>query len=497
MELLQLSQTNKPLRLKSYIIMLIMIFALLGANQVAVRANDDMNLEQVLLGAVEESNELADERRAVISLEREIAKLKANLGWQYDLKLSYNRGEQVQLSDDRTDEPVESLGTQERYNISIGGGRSFLFGLNLTTDLTVIDSQDLNFDDLRDDWQLDLGANLRLWPRTPSDFEKNIDKLENNLALARLELEEAEGEFFLELAGDYIEIIFLEKRQENNLENLEIAERRLARIEQRKEISEAGELELAEARLALRQVDRAYQSTERNLGRLKTDFEKKVAINVEIDYGLIDQAEELLIEGKDSIDNRIENYLANFSEVIRDSQVNSLEYSRLIQSLSEAEQELEWHDNEDSFEINLSATTEVNSGSWQAGFNISYPLYDGGFKGYEREELVAEIEIVNLNLEEFIFNLEQGLEAELDGLIIKLDELEDKEIEKEMSRLSFLQEEEAREIGAIDELELLEAELDYEAAIIDYDEARLELAIDLLKFEQRPGYWSMEESLNE
>ncbi len=226
-------------------------------------------------------------------------------------------------------------------------------------------------------------------------------------------------------------------------------------------------------------------------------MKKKTALNNEIDYGLFDQVEELLVNKQGPIDERISDYLANFSEVLSNSQKNSLQYSRLMQSLAEAEQELEWHDQEDSFEIDLSGTTELNEGSWQAGFSISYPLYDGGVSGYDREDIVAEIETVSLNIEEFIFNLEQGLEAELDGLIIKQDELEDKEIEKEMSRLSFLQEEEARELGAIDELELLEAELNYEAAIIDYEEARLELALDLLEFEQKPGYWSMEEIINE
>ena len=496
MEFLQLSQTRKTLSLGSYIIILMIMLALFSVNPVGVNAADDINLQQLLLTAVEDSDELADERRNVVDLEREIARLKANAGWQYDLNMSYFRGEQVQLSDDRSGLSEQS-GTQERYNISIDGGRSFLAGFNLTTDLTILDSADLDFDEVVDNWQLDLGLSLRLWPRTPTELARSLDNLENNLALARLELTEARDELFLELAGDYIEIMFLEMRQENNLANLEIAERRLARIEERKEIGEAGELELAEARLALRQADRGYQSTERTLARLKENFEKKAALNHQIDYGLINQIEELLVDDLGSIGERINDYLVNFSDIARDSQINSLQYSRLMQSLSEAEQELEWHDKEDSFEVDLSGTTEVNEGSWQAGFNISYPLYDGGVSGYERDEKVAEIETINLNIEEFIFNLEQGLEAELDSLIIKLDELEDKEIEKEMSRLTFLQEEEARELGAIDELELLEAELNYEDAIIDYDEARLELAIDLLKFEQGPGYWSMEEILNE
>ena len=496
MKLLQSSQAKRVFSSGTYILILFMIFALFSGGQVRVNASDNLSLQQLLLEAVEESNELADERKNVSDLERELARLRANAGWQYDLNMSYNRGEQVQLSGDEPG-PSELSGTQERYNISIDGGRSFLAGFNLTTDLTILDSTDLDFDAVTDDWQFDIGLNLRLWPRTPSELARTLDSLENNLALARLELMEARDELFLELAGDYIEIMFLEMRQENNLENLNIAERRLSRVEKRKEIGEAGELELAEARLALRQADRAYQSTERNLARLKEDFEKKAALNNEIDYGLSDQVEGLLVNEQGPIDERISDYLANFSEVIRDSQKNSLQYSRLMQSLAEAEQELEWHDQEDSFEIDLSGRTELNEGSWQAGFNISYPLYDGGVSGYDREDIVGEIETVSLNIEEFIFNLEQGLEAELDGLIIKQDELEDKGIEREMSRLSFLQEEEARELGAIDELELLEAELNYEAAIIDYEEARLELALDLLEFEQKPGYWSMEEIINE
>lgn len=497
MEFLQSSQIRKTSSLGFYIIMLIMIFTLLSVNESTVNANDDLNLKLLLLTAVEESNELADERRTVVDLEREIARLRANAGWQYDLNASYNRGDQIQLSQANRGDQLQSSGVNERYNISIDGGRSFLSGLNLTTDLTVIDSSDLDFDEIVDNWELDIGLNLRLWPRTPSELARTLENLENNLALARLELEKSKEEFYLELVGDYIEIMFLEKRQETNLENLEIAERRLARVEERQEIGEAGELELAETRLALRQAERAYQSTERTLDRLKRNFEKRAAINDRIDYSLKGEVEELLVEDKTSIDDRIRNYLANFHEVIRDSQINSINYSRLMQSLSKAEQELEWYDDEDTFELNVSAMTEVNEGSWQAGFNISYPLYEGGVKEYEREELVSEIKTVNLNLEEFIFNLEQGLEAELDGLIIKLDELEDKEIKKEMSRLTFLQEEEAREIGAIDELELLKAELGYEDAIIDYDEARFELALDLLMFEQKPGYWSMEEILNE
>lgn len=147
--------------------------------------------------------------------------------------------------------------------------------------------------------------------------------------------------------------------------------------------------------------------------------------------------------------------------------------------------------------MNLSASREVNEGNWQAGFTISYPLYDGGVSEYEREELAAEITNLNNNLAELSFNLEQGIKAELDNLINQLGELEDKEIQKEISRVQFLQEEKARELGAIGDLELLEAELNYDNSTIDYNEARLNLAINLLKFEQKLGYWNMEEIVNE
>ncbi len=146
MKLLQSSQTKRAYSSGAFILILIMIFALFSGGQARVNASDDLSLQQLLLEAVEKSNELADERRNVSDLERELARLRANAGWQYDLNMSYNRGEQVQLSGDEPG-PSELSGTQERYNISIDGGRSFLAGLNLTTDLTILDSADLDFDD--------------------------------------------------------------------------------------------------------------------------------------------------------------------------------------------------------------------------------------------------------------------------------------------------------------------------------------------------------------
>ncbi|MGM0413973.1 MAG: TolC family protein [Bacillota bacterium] len=497
MKLLRSSLIDRTFMVGVFLFIMILVLAWTVNPQVNASEAEGMNLNQVLERAILETSELDAERKAVIDLEREIAILKANAGWQYDLNLSYNRSEEEQLSGIDQNEQLQATGSNERYNLSIDGGRSFLSGLNLSTDLTIVDSNDLDLDDIVEDWRLNLGLNYRLWPRSPSEMERALKDLENNLELARLELEDAEEEFFLGLIEDYLEIMFLDKKQENNLKELNMVEERLARVERRKEIDEAGELELEEAKLALRQRERIYQSTGRTLGSLKRNFENKAEIDDSINYSLRDEVESLLFANRDNFGERINNYFNDSSVVIKARQSNSLEYERLMQSLSKAEEELEWHDAEDTFQMNLSASRELNEGSWQAGFNISYPLYDGGVTKYEREELVAEIKNINSNIEDFNFNLEQGLKAELDDLITKLDELEGKEIEREMSRLSFLQEEQAREVGAIDDLELLQAELEYESAIIDYNEARFGLALDLLKFEEKLGYWDMEENFNE
>ncbi|MFN2362760.1 MAG: TolC family protein [Halarsenatibacteraceae bacterium] len=496
---------------RRYVVWIFLLVIMLGVTvtdnyQVKASEAEELNLNQVLEKAVDKTSQLDPERKSVSDLEREIAKLKANAGWQYDLNFSYNRREQEQLPVSNEQEQLsginqngsaQSTEINDNYNLSIDGGRSFLSGLNLSTDLTLIDASDLDFDQIADEWELNLGLNYRLWPRSPSSMERSLKDLENNLELARLELEAAEEEFILGLIEDYLEIMFLIKKQDNNLENLKIVERRLARVEERKELGEAGELELKESKLAVKQAERAYQSTERNLDRLKTNFKKQTGIDDSINYNLSAEVESLLINNKAALNERINSYFNDFSVIIKDRQSNSLEYERLLQSLLKAEEELEWFDTEDTFEMNLSASREVNDGNWQAGFSISYPLYDGGVSSYEREELAAEIANINSNLEELSFNLEQGLEAELNDLINQLGDLEDKEIEKDMSQLKLLQEEEAREIGAIGDLELLEAELNYDNSIINYNEARLGLALNLLKFEQKLGYWNMEEIVNE
>jgi len=497
MKLLRSSLTDRRFVVWIFIVVIMLGFSLIENDQVRASEVDELKLTQVLEIAVEKTSQLDTERKSVSDLEREIAKLRANAGWQYDLNFSYNRSKQEQLPEINQNDPIQATEINDNYNLSIDGGRSFLSGLNLSTDLTLIDASELDFDEIIDDWELNFGLNYRLWPRSPSSMERTLRDLENNLELSRLELEAAEEEFILGLLEDYLEIMFLVEKQENNLENLKIVERRLARVEERKELGEAGELELKEAELSLKQAERSYQSTNRNLARLKTKFKEKAGIAEKINYNLSDEVESLLINNSTILDERINNYLNDLSMIIKDRKSNSIEYQRLMQSLSKAEQELEWFETEDTFEMNLSASREVNDGNWQAGFSISYPLYDGGVTRYEREELVAEIENTNNNLEELSFNLEQGLEAELDDLINQLGELEDKEIEKDMSRLQLLQEEQAKEIGAIGDLELLEAELNYDNSIIDYNQTRLGLALNLLKFEQKLGYWNLEEIVNE
>ncbi|MFW5789811.1 MAG: TolC family protein [Bacillota bacterium] len=506
MELLRSSLIDRRFVVWIFLVVMMLGVSLTDNYQVRASEIETLNLKQVIEKAVEKTGQLETEKKSVSDLEREIAKLKANAGWQYDLNFSYNRSEQEQLPDsnDQNQLPevnqdglAQSTEINDNYNLSIDGGRSFLSGLNLSTDLTFIDASDLDFDQITDEWELNLGLNYRLWPRSPSSMERTLKDLENNLELARLELEGAEEEFILGLIEDYLEIMFLVNKQENNLENLKIVERRLVRVEESKELGEAGELELKESKLAVKQAERAVQSTERNLDRLKANFKRKTGIDEDINYNLSAEIESLLINNRADLAKRIDSYFNDLAVIIKDRQSNSLEVERLMQSLAKAEQELEWFDTEDTLEMNLSASKEINEGNWQAGFSFSYPLYDGGVSRYEREELAAEIANINSDLKDLSFNLEQGLEAELNDLINQLGDLEDKEIEKDMSHLKLLQEEEAREIGAIGDLELLEAELNYNNSIINYNEARLGLALNLLKFEQKLGYWNMEEIVNE
>ncbi|MGM0420878.1 MAG: TolC family protein [Bacillota bacterium] len=482
----------------SSIILLGLVMVIAGSIRIQA---EDVTLQEALAEALVKSPELRTERKSVEDLERNLAEIEARAGWQFDLSASYDRGERSVSSGNEVIAPDDNLSEFENISLGAAGSRAFLSGFRINSELNLSDKEPFALEDLQEDWELQVGFNYRLWPRTNSEMARNYQQVKDNLQLARLQLDQAKSELYLQLIGDYAEIYYLQQQRQISEQQLKLADTGYEQVQKQVELKEAGEIDLAEARLSRRQAERNLRNIKRNITTLKDEFARKLGIEDTLEYGKHQQIfAQIKTDARSNgagLTAKLDDYWEKRADLIVERQANSLEHSRLLLDLAQAEADLEIFEQESGLEVNINGSSELNQGSWQVGISLDYPLYDGGSDQLEEESLQAEIKNINQDIADLEFALEMELENELKGLITRYGELEDAGINEEISHLNFLRQEEAKARGAVDSLELENARLDYETNSINYEQEQLELMLSLLEFERKISNWNLEETDND
>ncbi len=431
----------------------------------ATDADEEESIEEVLIRAAETTPQLRDLRSLVVDLEHEMKTIRAQASWQLEAASSYSRGE-------RKDDLTGVFGDYELLSLGFKGSRSFLSGFHLGGEVELIDRDPLDLEQVEDNLVLSLEGSFQLWPSIPVQSRRILVELEEELKLARSELEQAREAFYFELLQDYLELSLMQEELVLAEARKDLANLALTRAQRRAEIDEAGELELMQLELTRKQAENAINRLQRSLSSARDSFRQQLGEAPEPEYRL-DGPIWVLLE---------EHYAPRTTELsttelellLEDRLRSSPEYQRLNHQLDWILLEKEWWQREQQPGISISAgISDLEAGEWQAALTLNYNFYQGGIKSLEKEEFEQQIKDIEMDIEELKESLEQQLISQLDRLITEQEKIDEAQLEKKMSNLEWKRKKEAYQRGVIEDYELEELRLKQEETSLRLLDAEL------------------------
>ena len=509
--------------------LILLIFTLLFTSLAGNGVNAaDNSLAETLLQAGETTPELREEREQVAELTREIELLYARAGWQVMSTASYRRGEEETLvTGDFTDpeelpeenmEPEDpedpdgsfdnnqdagnetnndtELESFENLTLGLGVNRAFISGFELESDISYLDRDPIDTDDVSDNLTFSLEGSYQLWPQVPTELDRSLQNLEAQLALAQEDLERAREVFYRELLGDYLEITILQEELELIEARRDLTETRLERARSRREIEEAGELEIRELELALNQIENTLNTLKRNLSTARENFRHKLAEAEEPAYELEAELWQRLEDRFSAEMEKIFQDREEMEQLLERRRETSVEFSRLQEEKNRLERELGWFEDELQPQVDISAgSQDIAAGEWQAAVNVNYAFYQGGRKDLETEDYAAEIESLQQDIEDFNFVLRQEMQALLNEIENDREAVERAELQLERTKLELEQENLAYEKGTVDELNINELELDKQEDNIELKQQEKRKLLNQIELVSSLDYLLLEEVL--
>lgn len=497
-------------------IILILIFSLSLLSATGGQAADTP-LAETLITAAETTPELREEREQIADLEREIELLRARAGWQVMTTGSYRRGEETvefieeepeNIPENGEDDPLnaENFSDNEEDNtevqsfsslsLGLGVNRAFISGFELESEISYLDRDPIDTDNISDNLNFSLEGSYQLWPQVPTELEQSLVNLEKQLHLAEEELARSREDFYLELLRDYLEITILQEEIKLTEKRLDLIENRWERARERRDMEEAGELEIRELELAAKQAENSLNTLTRNLSTARQNFQHKLSDAEEPDYKLEadiwQRLEDSFLPEADLIADRGRE----IEELLEEKRGASVEYARLQEEKDRVEREFARYESELQPHVDVSAgSQDIADGEWHAALNVSYALYQGGRKDLETEEYEAEIAGLEQDLQDLNFALNQQLQALLNEVENSREAEERAGLQLERSELELEKEQQAYDRGAADELDLKDLRIEKQDDFLDYKQNKREALLTQIELVSSLDYLLLEEVL--
>ncbi len=386
---------------------MIIILTLVLLSFTSVITAEKLTFEKAIELGKENNYEIEQKREAIIELERQRAIIEAGIDWRLGVKSNPN-----QYSG-----PVPTLSitdNKEELGISLQGGKTTINGLSINSSLS-LETDISKIKNLDEKYNFSLNVSKRLYPILPTQTEKNLILKDNELIIAKDELDLIENRKEVDWLESYLMILRLKERLEYSKKSYQIAFDELDLVKAQVKIGEAGQDQLLLAKINL-------QEAKLQQDQLLTSI-LQAEDNLSLELGLT--ASNIKFNKSDSYVSRFVNKLDSINlndideEVVKLIKNNNVQLREIMLNKDYAENQLEWQLKDDDLKVdafgayNYNAAAMNEKDSVQVGVDISYDFYDGG----QQELAVKGIKSKIKNLDkQYAHTLEQ-LKLQLNGMI--------------------------------------------------------------------------------
>ncbi len=355
-------------------ILLIFTAGFLLLSSVPGQANS-LDLEQIVHWGLENAPAQKEMFAELDKALREIEKTLAGAGWQLDMRGVSNFN-------------VKEREFQRQF-VSLDLNRRFVPGLTLQGNLSYGKGSG-GFGG--GEYEPDLGISLayQVFPRTPSATQREL--MSRQISLERLQnnIPQKQAQNILAWVEDYLNLV----RQEENLvatrQNLARVEEELEEILRRKEIEEAGEIQVIDSRVALLRAENSVQNQKQGIERNREELYRVLGlpgdkeIELDLNTGLIDELGVWVANlGLEEMEEE-EKIEAAFSA--------NPELKNLQLEMDYFAQQVGWFEQEQKPRVDISGNIDGWHDDWGAGIGIEvrYNLFDSGKDELQKQDFEAQ-----------------------------------------------------------------------------------------------------------
>ena len=450
---------------KKYIPILVIALVMVSIFSTNIFAAE-YSLEVLINHGIKNNVDINNIQSEIDNIKRNIKLNNAQADWQAIMNINKvlidNENIAINRESDQVSVDINKKIAEDNLNISPNmtydfDGSEFIYGLNLSLDL---------------------------YPNLPSERIRTLIELNNQLNQKQKELNSKKAELVKKWTEQYLQLVRINQNIDILEKRLQLAEDNYNEVKKQVEINEAGQQELLEAKLSLKDAEYNLKELEQQYSQLKRSLLNSINLSKETN---------VVLNENNSVINRLQdltNYLTasnlDKEQLIDNIVQTSSQFASVINRNELLKNELNWLEKEDNPQ--LSVDGQYNSETdFQASLNVSFNLFDSGIQEIKEENKRQEIKDNEITLKQLYNNTENSLEQIIDQIELSKMDVMRKELNLNKVSDNTKIVKKQYEAGAVEKRFLTENELNEESALINLKSSKDSLLLnklDLLIFSQ-------------
>ena len=410
-------------KIKKLYFLNIFLIILLAFCSISVNADDsklEISLNKAFEIASKNNIEIIEARKTYKDSKNEINKFNENSKWKLSLSnnFAYSKGSEYEILSAKLNPQGKIKDNGFKDNLSLSLNRSYHSGLRLSSNIKIIETEPLDFNDLENKYSYNLNISLPLYPKIPTENEMKLIRLKDNFEIAKFNLNKIISEKEISWLKDYLYILQLKENITLIKEKEKVLLNELNRAKKEYNLGERGKYDLLNAKISLEDTKINLSNLERQLRQ-----EKKYLYN---SLGLEEKYKINFTKNDQFLKNikaEVEKYILDndFEKIHSKIEKNNTELKSLKKELIRKKDNFEALKKNRSLEIRTNTNYTNNSLSQDENLEIaielSWDIFDNTRKNIELDNLKREISY----LKDKIDFEKKNIELELNSLLAKND----------------------------------------------------------------------------